>query len=430
MRGARLTGSTAADQEKKFPRLEALCKLYRRCQSANGEPGQSGTWQVMLWLGGPALIGLIVYTLPSSGKVLALGLLTAVAAFAVGAIIGFLFGIPRSIAATSHTTGQGTANGEKGAAAETELAQHFKPNSNLEEISDWLTKILVGVGLVQIHQVSSAIESIANGLAPGLGGGDYGYPVAVTLLIAFSITGFLCAYLYTRLHLQNAFELASVIKRAIKERADTETTAIALVQQQLTPGTDKPTLDALTEALEAATPGIRTQAFFLARKQRFEYLSPESSTDEKKEFAGLSISVFKALIACDADGLYHRSRAELGYTLLEQEPPEFAAAKAAFDEAIRLRSSDLVSRTPFYEFNRAYCTIELDPDWGVQKVSRDPVIDSICSDLEAVVDALERVDRKKREIIMKWLKLNSVEGTPSYSRAHTLLAGFDQVTIA
>ena len=425
-----MTGSTAADQEKKFPRLEALCKLYSVNRGNSSEPGQAGTRQVMLWLGGPALIGLIVYTLPISGKVLALGLLTAVSAFAVGAIVGFVFGIPRSTAATSSTAGKDAANGKKGPATETELAQHFSPNSNLEQISDWLTKILVGVGLVQIHQVSGAIGSLANGLAPGLGGGDYGYPVAVTLLIAFSITGFLSAYLFTRLRLQSAFELASVIKRAIQERADTETTAIALVQQQLTPGADKPTLDALTKALEAATPGIRTQAFFLARKQRFEYLSPESSADEKKEFAGLSIPVFKALIDCDTDGLYHRSRAELGYALLEQEPPEFAAAKDAFDKAIRLRSSDLISRTPFYEFNRAYCTIELDPDWRAQKVSRDPVIDSICSDLEAVVDALERVDHKKHEVVMKWLELNSAAEIPSHIHARTLLARFDRVTIA
>jgi hypothetical protein len=200
-----------------------------RKERREAEGGQSGTMRVLLVLGLPAVLALFVYSRSQagSGKVLAVGLLTAVAAFSVGALLGFLFGIPRSIAKKPDEkevpTEDKTAT-EKATAA----AQQFAPNTNLEEISDWLTKILVGVGLVQIHQVSGAIEDLANGLAPSLGSSSTGFPVAVTLLVSFSIIGFVSAYLYTRLRLQSAFELATAIKRAIKEQADTETSVIAL----------------------------------------------------------------------------------------------------------------------------------------------------------------------------------------------------------
>jgi hypothetical protein len=406
--------------------------------------GQSPTFGVLFALGVPAGLALLIYALtlappeppatgPDTGEVLALGLLTAAAAFAVGGILGFLFGIPRSLAAapaapTTPATPSQTTTDDKSTAAEAAAAQHFGANTNLEQISDWLTKILVGVGLVQIHQVSGAIEDLAEGLAPGLG--TQGFPVAVTLLIAFTIAGFVSAYLFTRLRLQGAFERALTIEQAVKKLADAETTAIAMVQRQLAPGTDNPSLDALTETLKAATPGTRTQAFFLARRQRMEKWGGEGSKAERGEFNGLSIPVFKALIACDTDKLYPRLHAELGYALLELDPPEFSAAKDALDDAIALRSADLISRTPLCEFNRAYCRIELDPQWKANQASPGPVIEAICSDLEAVIGLLEGVDKDKHKAVEDWLKRNAeTADDPSHrQRAKALLDSFQKVT--
>jgi hypothetical protein len=61
------------------------------------------------------------------------GVAIAIASAATGYLLGFLFGISRSL--------QGGDSSESN-------SQSFPGNTNLEQISDWLTKILVGVGLV------------------------------------------------------------------------------------------------------------------------------------------------------------------------------------------------------------------------------------------------------------------------------------------
>jgi hypothetical protein len=395
-----------------------------RKESREAEGGQSGTMRVFLFLGLPAVLALFVYSRSQtgSGKVLAVGLLTAVAAFSVGALLGFLFGIPRSVAKKADETTPATSDKAAPEAAAA-AAQQFTPNTNLEEISDWLTKILVGVGLVQIHQVSGAIEDLANGLAPSLGSASTGFPVAVTLLISFSIVGFASAYLYTRLRLQSAFELAAAIKRAITEQQKTETSAIVLVQAQLSPGGDsRPTPIALTEALKAATPGVRAQAFFLARKQRQEKPDKEDSEKDREEFSRLSIPVFEALIDCDREGKYDHSRAELGYARLETTPrPDLPGAKAALDEAIRLRDPVEVSTTPGYELNRAYAMVKIEKELGTGP-STDAAVEAIYADLETGIRAGGTLKKKKRHAIEAWLtRYAGKSDDPLQQRAAALL---------
>ena len=112
----------------------------------NGYGKTDGRQQVGMWLAGLiigvpalALLGFAGYcaTLGSSAVLSALGvgLGVAAAATAVGAFLGFLFGIPRTL------QGNTTPGPD-------EIAD-YRPNTNLEQISDWLTKILVGVGLVK-----------------------------------------------------------------------------------------------------------------------------------------------------------------------------------------------------------------------------------------------------------------------------------------
>ncbi|HEU5105449.1 MAG TPA: hypothetical protein VFU11_06370 [Solirubrobacterales bacterium] len=411
----------AQRRRERHDRRAAFWEKRRERQDAVG--GVSGTLNVLLTLGLPPLVALLVYAIASSGKtgeILAVGSLTAASAFAVGALLGFLFGIPRTVAAASGaTTGQA---GTGSAPANTADAHRFAANTNLEQISDWLTKILVGVGLVQIHAVSGAVEDLADGLAPGLG--SQGFSVAVALLVSFSITGFVSAYLFTRLRLQGAFEVAGALKQVAK--AHDENAAIALVQQQLTPGPDKPTLSALTKALEKAPVEIRTQAFFMARRQRLENWSGEGSEAEEREFGGLSIPVFEALVACDTEREYYRSRAELGYALLEQSPPQATAAKARLDEAIELRPPTLINRTPLYELNRAYAEIVRDPASPAGRPASPEVADAVRKDLAAVVEWLGPVERSKYAVIDKWLAVNSAGTDPENLAAQELRKRFQE----
>jgi glucosamine-6-phosphate deaminase len=66
-----------------------------------------------------------------------------------------LFGIPRSLA--------GPEGAEDKAAAGA-----YRPNTNLEQISDWLTKILVGVGLVQFTTLAQHAGDLVTFLGPAL----------------------------------------------------------------------------------------------------------------------------------------------------------------------------------------------------------------------------------------------------------------------
>src|SRR5689334_18082157 len=64
-----------------------------------------------------------------------LTLLAAIAGAAatLGALIGFVFGIPRRLA----------TNGKPAAGEGDEAAELYESNTNLEQVSDWLTKIII-----------------------------------------------------------------------------------------------------------------------------------------------------------------------------------------------------------------------------------------------------------------------------------------------
>ena len=130
-------------------------------------------------------------------------LMVAGCAWSVGALVGFLFGIPRTLSQTS-----GDPAGE---ARGPELV-HYRVNTNLEQISDWLTKILVGVGLAELHRLPAALLGAADYFATAIGGRAAveiaGFLVA--LLVYFSIVGFMTGYLGTRVLLAPLFKQVDV----------------------------------------------------------------------------------------------------------------------------------------------------------------------------------------------------------------------------
>jgi tetratricopeptide (TPR) repeat protein len=121
----------------------------------------------------------------SSLAVAFLGLLVAGAALLAGAMLGFLFGIPRTLQDTDAKAG-------------------YQVNTNLEQISDWLTKIIVGVTLVELREIPALLLELNEYLAPALGGGRRGEAFAGTVIPYFFIAGFFLGYLGTRLYLAGA----------------------------------------------------------------------------------------------------------------------------------------------------------------------------------------------------------------------------------
>lgn len=128
--------------------------------------------------------------------------LWAAAYCAAGFFVGFLFGIPRVLQKSNPDDQNGDAK-----------AYLQRVNTNLEQISDWLTKIIVGLGLVQLRRIPDylgrAAEWMAQSFTP-IDGAKLSQIASVSnsIIIFFSIVGFLAGYLTTRLYLSGAFRRA------------------------------------------------------------------------------------------------------------------------------------------------------------------------------------------------------------------------------
>ena len=156
--------------------------------------GTGATRRVANAMAGALMVGLIAVAIGAWSHWIA-ALLWGGACSAVGWVIGFLFGIPRTLSA------DGSANSK----IDPQKPQRSSTNTNLEQISDWLTKIIVGVTLVQIGPALNNLDAAAKLVAESLGGPGF-KSFAYALMMYFAITGFLGSYLLTRLFLQPAFE--------------------------------------------------------------------------------------------------------------------------------------------------------------------------------------------------------------------------------
>jgi hypothetical protein len=155
---------------------------------------------------GLAAIALYALQAPNRATVVASGVLFAGAAVVAGGFIGFLFGLP-------HTIEVQTPGTEEGASVQSGIVA----NTNLEQISDWLTKILVGVTLTQLGAIRSGAVRLFNSMAPALGGQPDSAAFAGGIVVYFSVLGFLVGWLLTRLRLGQEL---SRTDQALKEAND------------------------------------------------------------------------------------------------------------------------------------------------------------------------------------------------------------------
>jgi tetratricopeptide (TPR) repeat protein len=131
-----------------------------------------------------------------------LGILVGVvtASTIAGGFIGFLFGLPKQVQ-PSGAGSQDEPPATRPTADKSGLRRgaFFRGNSNLEEVSDWVTKIIVGLGLVEAKSLYDALASAADAFKeqalPEVVGADI---VFLTIVIAASCAGFIVFYLETR----------------------------------------------------------------------------------------------------------------------------------------------------------------------------------------------------------------------------------------
>jgi hypothetical protein len=130
-----------------------------------------------------------------------------------GFLFGFIFGIPKVVAATTSTNDKVINDQAK------QVSPKLKVNTNLEDISDWLTKVLVGATLTQIVKVPSAVARAAEFMS----GGDAGHSLSfnAALLLYYSALGFLSGYILTRMFFARAFSFADQGPELSQEAAQT-----------------------------------------------------------------------------------------------------------------------------------------------------------------------------------------------------------------
>jgi hypothetical protein len=151
----------------------------------------------------------------------------AMAYFAGAFLVGFLFGIPKVIEDNGEKNVKSDVAKREWEASSASYAQRV--NTNLEQISDWLTKIIVGLGLVELRKMPDHLHRAAAWMATSISSKtnselEQGASFCCAFIIFFSVTGFLAGYLLTRLFLAAAFRRADSPPK-ITERKITESTS-------------------------------------------------------------------------------------------------------------------------------------------------------------------------------------------------------------
>ena len=151
----------------------------------------TGNLNKTLWLGLLAgFTGIIGYSLnleKTGWKLMFLSILLVAASFISGFFLGFLFGIPKR---------------------NTDKESAYNLSTNLVDISDWLTKIIIGLGLVEIKRMPGYLESIGAYIQKATHGEDSIKIFSVCCIVYFSIFGLYYGYNYMRLFLSGQFKVA------------------------------------------------------------------------------------------------------------------------------------------------------------------------------------------------------------------------------
>lgn len=159
-----------------------------------------------------------IYSIDSSNnfpklRIFSILALISMGGTSVGGFLGFLFGIPK----TSQVSDQAIKEHDN---------QKLLNNTNLEQISDWLTKIIIGIALTDIDKVGNRLwnfsELVSKLSTPKDTSAAYD-PGSLTVFVFFliicsGISGFFGGYFTSKFILHRALQILQI--SSIKE--DTE----------------------------------------------------------------------------------------------------------------------------------------------------------------------------------------------------------------
>ncbi|HZQ43386.1 MAG TPA: hypothetical protein VFA99_09045 [Acidobacteriaceae bacterium] len=157
-------------------------------------------------------------------RIATVGMLIAASSLLAGFLTGFIFGIPRVVS---------------------DISGGVQANDNLIEISNWLTKILVGVGLIELSVIPGKLWALAARLESGLrpaqcaGNGTCtdlatGAQAAALAIVIFYFTfGFLWGYIWTRIYFERDLgaKVAQLKREKVELKQDKEATDLVLAAE-------------------------------------------------------------------------------------------------------------------------------------------------------------------------------------------------------
>lgn len=344
------------------------------------------------------------------------GMLAGGAALVSGGLLGFIFGVPHTgDKIPDASPAESSSDPEKNAGKSTAHGSqtNYRPNTSLEQISDWLTKMLIGVGLVELKVIPGKLRLAAQFFAKGLGG-DTAEAFSLAVLVYFSVCGFVFGFLWSRLYLPRWFREADEVQ-ALGEKLDrieaqqqADTKALGLVNRQLNPESEnslasQPEVDA---AIKAASQQVKVQIFNQAQK-----VSGDRGADDYDVKILGAISVFRGLIASDKAGRYHRNHSELAYALRRQGPPDWEGAEKELTTAIEIRDRMEKKGWKSYEFQRARSVIAQDANVRSGRPSDAATSARILPDLRSAARD-EKSDKWFKDDpddnVTRWMQLNNI----------------------
>lgn len=211
----------------------------------------------------------------------------------IGIILGFLFGKPK------------TPDSLNGAQFQLLILK----NTNLEQVSDWLTKLLLGATLTQFDKISNFV--LYSGTAFGVSGTD-SYYFGVGAIIFTFLGGFLLAFLFASLLLTNSLVIlmnAQIMEAKESVQKESDARAANKINEQLAKIDDSRRTDFVDEVS-----GIAENSIALADQQireKAKKIVPDTydfdSDPWKNKFGKKAIHdniEFKATVTPESDSLY------------------------------------------------------------------------------------------------------------------------------
>jgi hypothetical protein len=254
----------------------------------------------------PGILGLLLFAginWQKSLTVLGMGILVATASLMVGGVVGFLFGVPKSAdpqRKPPQEKPQSREGVQPGDAATYITDSGIRRNTNIEEISDWLTKIIVGLGIYELKKVPELVSRLAKFLTPGFADVPGAGALSVILVVSFGCAGFLLGFILTVLFLTRAIRKVSAPdpQESLKDDvriahlvgaiaqptegagpSNVRTQVLALCNKYVTERASRPPGPERTAVMEAITRQMRSLA--VAGSSMLEELSQSDSAGER-----------------------------------------------------------------------------------------------------------------------------------------------------